>query len=58
MLLKTYGSMILALHTSFGKPDQAARYARLADALGELRDAFASIAHARETDAAARPVPR
>lgn len=43
-LCKTYGSIILALHTAFGKPDQAARYGKLIAGLRELREAFAFVA--------------
>lgn len=43
-LHRVYGSYIMALHLNYGKPDVVARYEKLLVGLGELRDAWASIA--------------
>lgn len=44
-LLRAYTHNILAIHTSYGKRDAPARYARIVKHLGELRDAWASVAN-------------
>jgi flagellar secretion chaperone FliS len=43
-LLAMYSQNILALLRSVGKPDAAVRYRRIAEGLGELRDAWAEVA--------------
>jgi flagellar protein FliS len=43
-LRKTYTQTILALLSSYGKPDMPVRYRRLTAALAKLRDAWAEIA--------------
>jgi flagellar protein FliS len=43
-LFSVYKRYILLLHVSYGKPDVVARYRKLLEGLGELRDAWASIA--------------
>lgn len=44
VLKHTYVANMIALHTSFGKPDAVARYRRIAAGLRELRNAWAEIA--------------
>ncbi|SEQ52383.1 flagellar protein FliS [Devosia sp. YR412] len=43
-LKSTYVANMIALHTAFGKPDAARRYAQIAEGLLELRNAWADIA--------------
>jgi len=43
-LKTTYVANMIALHTAFGKPDAARRYAQIAEGLLELRNAWAQIA--------------
>lgn len=43
-LLKAYTYNILAIHTAYGRRDAPARYARIIEHLGGLRDAWAEVA--------------
>ena len=43
-LKDTYITNMIALHTSFGKPDAPARYTKIANGLTELRNAWAEMA--------------
>ncbi|QCK85581.1 flagellar protein FliS [Phreatobacter aquaticus] len=43
-LMRTYNRNIVALHTSYGRPDAPQRYQRIIEGLTELRDAWASVA--------------
>ena len=52
-LYQTYHALIMACHSSYGRPDAAARYDRIIASLGELRDAWKHVAAI-----AGRPTPR
>ncbi|MDR3476224.1 MAG: flagellar protein FliS [Devosia sp.] len=58
MLKQTYVANMIALHTSFGKPDAVTRYRRIAGGLLELRNAWAEIAgEPSKTGEAPAPAP-
>jgi flagellar protein FliS len=52
-LYRTYHSLIVACHASYGRRDAQARYNRIIASLGELRDAWKQVAAT-----VMRPAPR
>lgn len=57
-LKDTYITNMIALHTSFGKPDAPERYIKIANGLTELRNAWAEIAGVALVELRAQPVAK
>jgi|GEM_PF-1454118 len=58
ILKQTYVANMIALHTSFGKPDAVERYERIAAGLTELRNAWAEIAGCELVEIVRQPAPK